>query len=271
MRTINRRLSTLMLIALLVTTFIVPTFGAFTLHDAGAFLFKDCKATWAKYYITTYDDITDAPTDAVIISSFDTSGNEVRQCTNCKKYHYLNSTTTPTIFATKAEEAYKSSEVATEVTQMQTNMGLEANIEAAMDALSGFMPTINVILGGVVVMITLGLAVFTSFDVAYIVFPVFRNHCEETKATGQGPMAGGKTPNGTTKLRFVSDEAQYAVEQCNISQGKSPLTAYLAKRVWAYIAVSIILFILLTGNINIITNIALKIVGYIMAVLATLG
>ncbi|WP_130849183.1 hypothetical protein [Intestinimonas timonensis] len=77
--------------------------------------------------------------------------------------------------------------------------------------------------------------------------------------------------NGGIKLRFVSDEAVYVVENCNVNQGKSPLTAYLDKRIWAYIIVSVVLFILLTGNINIFTNIALKIVSYIMQVLAALG
>lgn len=147
---------------------------------------------------------------------------------------------------------------------------IEANTGAAMETLEGFVPYVNILLGIVVVLITLGLAVFTSFDVCYIVFPIFRNKCEDAKVSGQGPMVK-KSANGGTQLRFVSDEAQYAVNECTIESGKNPLTAYFAKRVWAYIIVSIILFILLTGNITIITNLALKVVSYIMDVISTLG
>ena len=77
--------------------------------------------------------------------------------------------------------------------------------------------------------------------------------------------------NGEAKLRFVSDEAQYAVNNsATIESGKSPLTTYLAKRIWAYIAVSIILFMFFTGQINIITEIAMGVVKFIMEALSSL-
>lgn len=153
------------------------------------------------------------------------------------------------------------------VNEITNGLGAQADFGKASETLSGFVPVINIFLGIVCTLIVTFMTVFTAFDVCYIVFPVFRNQCEEAKATGQGVLAG-KSANGGTKLRFVSDEAQYAVKSTQTNEnGKSALSVYLGKRVFAYIMVAIILFILLTGNISLITRIALKMVAGIMSVL----
>lgn len=171
---------------------------------------------------------------------------------------YVKSGTNENSFISKCNTSYKGTKVTEDTVAIGDGLGVSANTVAAAQSLSGFVPIVNIILGIVVVGITLALALYTSFDVCYIVFPVFRNRCEEKKSNGKKPS-------------FVSDEAVYAVEKCSIADGKNPLTAYLSKRIGSYIFVSIILFMLLTGNITIITNIALKIVSYIMDVLATLA
>jgi hypothetical protein len=84
-------------------------------------------------------------------------------------------------------------------------------------------------------------------------------------------MAGGKKANGETKLRFVSDEAQYAVQECSLESGKNPLISYFSKRIIAYICVAIILFMFLTGNISLITNMALKVVNGVISVFSSLS
>ena len=173
-------------------------------------------------------------------------------------------------FYTQADMVKRNNEVSQDMSNMTNGLEVKANTQTAVDTLEGFVPIVNILLGILTVLITLGLAVFTAFDVCYIVFPVFRNKCDDAKVSGQGPMVA-KTANGGTKLRWVSDEAQYVVDQCSVTQGGNPLMAYLKKRIVAYILVSVILFILLTGNITIITNIALKVVSYIMDILASLG
>ena len=153
------------------------------------------------------------------------------------------------------------------------DFNLKPDTETASTALEGFKPILSTFLGIVVVLITIGMTIFSAFDIAYIAFPVFRNKCEEAKQTGSGMMASKKQgKNGETKLRFVSDEAQYAVEAADtIESGKNPFSIYFGKRVISYVLLSIILFILLTGNINLITNIAVRIVSGILELLQGIG
>lgn len=135
--------------------------------------------------------------------------------------------------------------------------------------LSGFVPYISMLLGVMVTLITIFMTVFSAFDIAYIAFPVFRNKCEDAKVNGGG-LAKTKS-NGETSLRFVTDDAQYAVQQGTVENGKSPWAIYFKKRVLSYILLAIILFILMTGNITLITNIAVKVVAGIMDVLGSLA
>ena len=114
------------------------------------------------------------------------------------------------------------------------------------------------------------MTLFTAFDIAYIAFPVFRNKCEEQKMNGTGYNVK-KDSNGNVSLRFVTDDAQYAVSEGTIENGKSPWGIYFRKRIMSYVLLAIVLFILLTGNISLITNIALNIVSGIMNVLSGLA
>lgn len=152
--------------------------------------------------------------------------------------------------------------------------GLSVNADTgnAVETLSGLTDIINIILGLMVVAVTLGMAVFTSFDVAYIAFPVFRNKCEDAKATGGSNAMVKTTSNGEAKLRWVTDEAQYAVQQSGVENGgRSAWGIYLKKRIVAYIFLAIILTMFMTGNINILTNIALNAVEGVMNVLSELA
>ena len=84
-------------------------------------------------------------------------------------------------------------------------------------------------------------------------------------------MMTKKSANGDTSLRWVTDDVQYAVNSTvTEGNGKSPWTAYFKKEL-QLIFLTIIMFILLTGNITLITDIALKVISGIMKVLQSLA
>ena len=150
-------------------------------------------------------------------------------------------------------------------------LDINADTEGAGVMLAGLAPIINLFLGIIATFIMFGMAISSSLDICYIAFPVFRNKCEDMKATGNSIMTK-KSANGDTSLRWVTDDAQYAVNSTvTEGNGKSPWTAYFKKRVAAYIFLTIIMFILLTGNITLITDIALKVISGIMKVLQSLA
>ena len=155
------------------------------------------------------------------------------------------------------------------VSNITDGLGISADTAGATALLSGFAPIFSLVIGILTVLITIGMTLFSAFDMFYIAFPVFRNKCEEAKMQGQGAMVK-RDGNGESSLRFITDDAQYAVSQGTIESGKSPWAIYFRKRIMSYILLSIILFILLTGNINLITDIALKVVSGIMNVLSGL-
>ena len=157
-----------------------------------------------------------------------------------------------------------------DVSTITDGLNIGADTSGATALLSGFAPIISLVVGVIVVLVTMGMTLFTAFDIAYIAFPVFRNKCEEQKMNGTGYNVK-KDSNGNVSLRFVTDDAQYAVSQGTIESGKSPWGIYFRKRIMSYVLLAIVLFILLTGNISMITNIALNIVSGIMNVLSGLA
>ena len=156
------------------------------------------------------------------------------------------------------------------VSNITDGLNISADTAGAAAMLNGFAPIISLILGLMATLVTIGMTISSAIDIAYIAFPVFRNKCEDAKAQGTGAMVK-KGSNGETSLRFVTDDAQYAISQGTIESGKSPWTIYFGRRVFSYIVLAIILFILLTGNISLITDIALKVVSGIMDVLGGLA
>ena len=168
-------------------------------------------------------------------------------------------------------QAKKNSQASDDVKDITGGLNIKADTDTAVVALSGFTPIISTALGIMVVLISIGMTIFSAFDLCYIAFPVFRNKCEEAKQTGQGVLASNKQnkQTGETKLRFVSDDAQYAVAAAETVQtGKNPFAIYFTKRILSYIILAILLFILLTGNITIFTELALKLVSGILELIS---
>lgn len=151
-----------------------------------------------------------------------------------------------------------------------TGSGFEvgADVQTGAKILSGFSGLVSMVLGLMVVLISLGMTIFSACDLAYIAFPVFRNKCEDMKQSGS--RIGTKTgSNGETKLRFVTDEAQYAVNAAETTEsGKNPFVIYFSKRILSYIILAILLFILLTGRITVFTDLGVKLADGIVNLIA---
>ena len=144
----------------------------------------------------------------------------------------------------------------TNVNDALTGLDIGADTETAGQMLSGVTPIISTFLGLAVILITLGMTVFSAIDIVYIVFPATRNFLENS--------------NSKTKIQIVTDDAQFAVKSASIESGKTPMGTYFGRRVISYIILSIMLFIILTGNISLITNLALKVVSGLLEILVTL-
>ena len=158
-------------------------------------------------------------------------------------------------------------DVSDDVKNIQSTLDVGADVATAGVLLSGFVPILSTLLGLMVTLISIGMTIFSGFDLCYIAFPVFRNKCEEAKASGNNMMTK-KGSNGESKLRFVTDDAQYAVQAADtVQSGKNPFVIYFSKRLLSYIVLAILLFILLTGNITVFTSIALKVVSGILEVI----
>lgn len=173
--------------------------------------------------------------------------------------------------ATSITRAINNENAAGKMQDLTNTLDVTADTAGAGVMLSGLAPIINIFLGIIATLIMFGMAISSSLDICYIAFPVFRNKAEDMKASGNSMMTK-KSANGDVSLRWVTDDAQYAVSS-TVTEGssKSPWGVYFKKRVTAYIFLTIIMFILLTGNITLITDIALKIVSGILNVLQGLA
>lgn len=121
----------------------------------------------------------------------------------------------------------------------------------AMGLLSGIMPAINVLLGLMVVVISIGMTVFSALDIIYLAFPAFKSAVDNS--IEQGGKGTKTNKDGTVSSRWVTQDAILAAKDAEQTQG-SPWGPYFKRRVLAYVFLAIILFILLTGNIFSITT-----------------
>ena len=229
-----------------------------TINDYG-FAFK--KSWMNKYFTMDQNQASTSNPEQIVVNGADGSSYTL---------YFINGKTRE-----QAEEematVLKNEDTVDDVSDITDGMKIGADTAGATALLSGFAPIISLVIGVIVVLVTMGMTLFTAFDIAYIAFPVFRNKCEEQKMMGGNNIMTKKGANGESSLRFVTDDAQYAVSQGTIESGKSPWGIYFRKRIMSYILLAIILFILLTGNISLITNIALNVVSGIMNVLGGLA
>lgn len=143
---------------------------------------------------------------------------------------------------------------------------LSPNYGDAANILAPFVPYFNILLGLITTIVVLAMSILTALDLCYIAIPAMRNFMSDKAAEGNTAVVK-KDGNGGVKLRFISDEAQYAVEQAANNQGSSPWGMYFKSRILSYIFLAVAMVILLTGNITIITDLIVKLVSGIMSVL----
>lgn len=143
-------------------------------------------------------------------------------------------------------------------------------IDQANKLMSGFQDILGIAVGLLAYIIVIGLPLFSALDIAYITIPVLRNFADEAKSQGKSSMVKSDGKGGS-KFRWISDEAVYAVKQGAMDEGKSALSIYFGKRVITYIVCAIVLYLLISGNINVVTNIAVNVVSGIMGVLENLA
>lgn len=170
----------------------------------------------------------------------------------------------------RVDKALNKQRVQQKIDNMGVNFDVEADVEAAGVALSGLREVVAMIVGLIAYLIVLGMTLFTTLDICYITMPVFRNKADEMVQRG-GVMSRVDNRTGETTHRWITDDARYAVANATIESGKSPLAIYLGKRIWAYILLAIVLFILLTGNIQLIVNIAINFISGLIEVLEGLA
>ena len=176
--------------------------------------------------------------------------------------------------AVKADQAATAQNQLDKIQEMNK---ITPNYDRASEILSQFMPYVNALLGIVTTIVVTVMSLLTALDLCYIAIPALRNFMNDNEGMQKTDS------NGKKKLRFVSDEAQYAVDSTVGRSGDSssksggnggytsPWGAYFKTRIVSYIFLAVAITILLTGNITIITNLALKLVGGLMNVLQSLS
>lgn len=237
-------------------------------YDGAAIIPLDNQNTVAsdviQYFKTSAASI-DGTAQKIEIDKIDAEGAKVGT-----KTVYYDAADTTTIESKLAE--YEPDESLTDdinkdkVDQIMSDANVNPDTGSAYAILAPAMPIINTLLGALLIILITFITVFTVLDFVYIGLPAFRIFCSES--ANNGGVMSGRDKNGGVKIRWVSHEAQTAVEEAEKSEGyKSPWGKYLLRRLWAYIALAICIYILLTGNISIITNIALQLVGGLMDVI----
>lgn len=153
------------------------------------------------------------------------------------------------------------------------NIMQEANIvtnKAGVGTLMlGFKEVIGLAVGVLAYLIVIGLPLFSALDVAYITIPVLREKADDAKDSHSG--GGNMVVKSNGKFRWISDEAVYACKAASMEEGKGALSIYFGKRVWTYIVCAIVLYLLISGNIQVVTQIAVSLVSGLMGVIERLG
>lgn len=175
--------------------------------------------------------------------------------------------------ASKEEQKKTAKNAKEKVGNMITAFSPQADIEGAASSLSGLKDSLGILLGIAAYLVLAGLSLFTACDLLYITIPFFRNGMDNVAQSGNGSGMGSSTSKSTgeTKFRWITDEAMYAVKTATIESGQSAIFLYLKKRIWAVMAVAVAIYILLTGNIGLIMNLALNLVSGLIDVIANLG
>lgn len=159
------------------------------------------------------------------------------------------------------------------VTQVSEGFSVEPDITGANAALAGLTETISLIVGIICVVVMVLMTVLTACDLLYITVPFFREKSDEAvQNRGPGGMVNTSKKTGEAKPRWITDEAFASVRaSIESNYARNPLMAYLGKRIWAFIALGIVIYILFTGNITLIVSFIINIISGLMGGIQGLG
>lgn len=131
-------------------------------------------------------------------------------------------------------------------------LNVKADLAAATLTLGPLTDIVNAFIGVVASIILLLVGLLTAIDVLYLEVPSLHSSMD-TKAMDKGQV----NKSGGVKPKIVSEDASNAYNEAT-QNGKNPLIVYLKKRVVAYIAVAVVLYMLLSGNLALIVKVVLK-------------
>lgn len=275
----NKKLKTVLSLMLAVMLAMMFSMQVFAVNN------EDVKAAVERQ--VTLDSEGNIPQDSALksyIHSGTISGGGDLQLEIGGKPFYIEQSDIDTVYSMvsnsgSGDAAVKSDQAATAQNQLdkiQQMNKITPNYDRASEILSPFMPYVNALLGIVTTIVVTVMSLLTALDLCYIAIPALRNFMNDNESMQKTDS------NGKKKLRFISDEAQYAVDSTVGHSGDSssksgnggytsPWGAYFKTRIVSYIFLAVAITILLTGNITIITNLALKLVGGLMNVLQSLS
>lgn len=192
---------------------------------------------------------------------------------NNKTYYYEKAKESDIKAKVSAENASGTTdEITNQLSDAVSQVGVTgADTATAALMLSGFGTVISICLGMIVVLITMLMSLHNGTDIMYLSFPSFRGFCGDQLEMGKSNMTVKKDKDGGVKFRWVTDDAVKAINECTLESGKNPYGIYFKGRVMSYVILSVLMFILLTNNIVLIENLALKGVSGVLKVLGILG
>lgn len=126
------------------------------------------------------------------------------------------------------------------------------DLGSAQKTLDPLIEIVNTIIGILATAILILVGLFTAIDVLYLEVPAFHNSMDQ-----KGMEKGQTNKSGGVKHKLISEDASQAYQEATES-GKNVLIVYLKKRIVAYVAVAIVLYMLLSGNLSLIVEVVLK-------------
>ena len=135
------------------------------------------------------------------------------------------------------------------------------------DTLMEWQRNIENITGFALGLISFAIVVFTSLvtaaDILYLTSPIFNGMAH--KMNWDGSLE-------ERRFRFISPQAVEAQIEANTrTTGKNALGVYFKKRCIGWILTAIVLYVLLTGQITLLTDVVLQFISGVIAALQGLG
>jgi len=188
-----------------------------------------------------------------VVATFNTNGSQPWAATAVSTSAGAGGTVDPSAGIGKVGDHVDTQESIDKINQA---VNLSADLNKANGLLSDSLKSLIVtIISALTWLILSAVGLFTAVDVFYLVVPALHTALEE------GAEARGRTDkNGNPKPRFVSTDATRAYSEAN-ETGKNVITIYLKKRIVAYIAVAVVVYMLLSGNLSAIIKLVLNLIS----------